>query len=971
MNRDISDIMREALSLREPERKAFLERACASDENLLASVTGLMSSPLKFDADSLPSGGRIGPYRLLDHLGDGGMGAVYLAEQHEPIERLVALKVLKEIQGTKENLVRFEAETRALALMSHPNVAAIIDAGKTGESQPYLAMEYVPGEAITAYCDHHRLNLHQRVELFLQVCAGVAHAHQKGVVHRDLKPANILVTRVDDTPVVKIIDFGLVKSLQRKFSPESLHTQIGTFVGTPLYSSPEQVDGAADLDTRSDIYSLGTVLYELITGVLPISGIGLDDRQSVRQLKEAPVPLPTTRFAGLAQETEKEAIASNRSLRTGELSQLLKEDIAWIVMKCLEKDRADRYPSIFLLINDLEAYRESRPVSARAPTFIYHLKKFIRRNRVTVAAVLAVVLAISFGVVSALVSNAESERQATLSTAVSQLMGDMLLTADPWNKDNRAGLTVRQVLDNLEGKLGRDELWTDSRYDRIRELGLEGALTLTLLYRIAQVRFSNGNLEGAEQNIRTAITLMSNDTPNHMRGSILLLEASVMAQQAHYDEARTQILNAVALVDPPQTPDEARVLLEALRARNILTLSGNRSPDDISFAEHVVATAKQQFGTESREHVRALILTARLRYHRLDIDEAIETSRRALEMGRRVRPLDHILVMRAANWLIAATYFREDGEEALNIAREQVDWTTTNLGDAHAASIAAYSKLSVMMTAADDPESARAVALHGLDLISTLDIVPPSIEEALQQALIESTFALGDYPECQRIAHQSLNKLSSSPAPIRAYQDVFTAYMAICSYYTGNLEQAKKMITSIDVAQSMQKGMAWAVLSRTELALGDDQSALEAADQSIVIGQPPAWDVYGFVYRKNGQLELSLKAFMDYPVVRGNGGDWYVISAVNAALNLIALDRYMEAEGVLGDIAPKGRQIDALVEFGRLALRQATGDDFEADMALEQLSVLTGRYLPHTLEYQSAKYALELMNIEIPDSIAQ
>ncbi|EED31166.1 serine/threonine kinase Pkn10 [gamma proteobacterium NOR5-3] len=303
----------------EAEREQFLRASCGDDDRLLKTVTGLLPEMEGRLIGHLPANAQVGPYYILEHLDDGSMGSVYLAEQREPVERLVALKILRPSVDSEQILNRFEGESRALALMSHPNVASVIDAGKAIAGQPYFAMEYVDGKPITDYSDSRRLTLEQRVELFLQICNGVAHAHQKGVIHRDLKPGNILVTEVDDKPLVKIIDFGLAKSVERKLSVRTVHTQLGSFVGTPLYSSPEQIMGSDDVDTRCDVYSLGVILYELITGTLPLNAEIFERTEDLKQLVTTATLPPSSGFARL--EEGKEDIASNRGLNASALEQ--------------------------------------------------------------------------------------------------------------------------------------------------------------------------------------------------------------------------------------------------------------------------------------------------------------------------------------------------------------------------------------------------------------------------------------------------------------------------------------------------------------------------------------------------------------------------------------------------------------------------------------------------------------------------
>jgi eukaryotic-like serine/threonine-protein kinase len=335
-------------------------------------------------------GDRIGPYQLLDQLGEGGMGTVYLAEQHAPVHRKVALKVVRTGQMSGDVCARFEAERQALALMQHANVATVFDAGSTPSGQPYFAMEYVQGQDITAHCDQLRLDFRARIALFLQVCEGVLHAHQKGLIHRDLKPGNILVSRAKGQPAaVKIIDFGVAKSMSGLLAANPAHTRLGSFVGTPAYSSPEQIAGPmASVDTRADIYSLGVVLYQLLAGVTPYSDDELSRKTPVelaRLLSAEQPPSLLVRYASLSRE-EEQTIAERRSLSVEDIKAELGADLSWIVGKCLEVDPDDRYPTVLALENDLRRWLENLPVKARPASRLYRLRKFVRRHRWGVAA---------------------------------------------------------------------------------------------------------------------------------------------------------------------------------------------------------------------------------------------------------------------------------------------------------------------------------------------------------------------------------------------------------------------------------------------------------------------------------------------------------------------------------------------------------------------------------------------------------
>ncbi len=338
-------------------------------------------------------GGVIGPYKLMEQIGEGGFGLVYVAEQQEPVKRRVALKVIKPGMDTRDVIARFEAERQALAMMDHPNIARVLDAGATDSGRPFFVMELVRGLPITEYCDKNRLTPRERLELFVSVCHAVQHAHLKGIIHRDLKPSNVLVTTHDGVPVPKVIDFGVAKALHQQLTDKTIYTQFAQMIGTPLYMSPEQAEmGALDIDTRTDIYSLGVLLYELLTGTTPfdknrLTKVAYDEL--VRMIREEEPPKPSTR---MSQTTESlSTIAAERGTEPAKLSKMFRGDLDWIVMKALEKSRSRRYETASAFAADVTRYLNDEPVEASPPSAAYRFKKFAKRYRTALATATAFV----------------------------------------------------------------------------------------------------------------------------------------------------------------------------------------------------------------------------------------------------------------------------------------------------------------------------------------------------------------------------------------------------------------------------------------------------------------------------------------------------------------------------------------------------------------------------------------------------
>ena len=392
---DIRAIFCEALDYQTPqERAAYLAWACGRDVELRAHIERLLiahqqagevpdpTEPrIQETRDSSLSerpGSQIGPYKLLQQIGEGGMGVVYMAEQSEPVERRVALKIIKPGMDTKQVIARFEAERQALAMMDHPNIARVLDAGTTETGRPYFVMELVKGIPITQYCDERRLTLEERLELLVPVCHAVQHAHQKGIIHRDIKPSNVLVAEYDDRPVPKIIDFGVAKAIQRQLTERTVFTEFGQVVGTIDYMSPEQAKlNQLDIDTRSDIYSLGVLLYELLTGETPFDRRRLYAAafdELLRIIREEEPPKPSTR---LSSSQSLPSIAANRHVEPKKLSTLVRGELDWIAMKALEKDRNRRYDTPKDLAADISRYLAHEPVKASPPSAVYWLRKFL------------------------------------------------------------------------------------------------------------------------------------------------------------------------------------------------------------------------------------------------------------------------------------------------------------------------------------------------------------------------------------------------------------------------------------------------------------------------------------------------------------------------------------------------------------------------------------------------------------------
>jgi serine/threonine protein kinase len=675
-------LFHDALGVKPAERGAFLDRECIGNPELRQAVEELLALDadagsflqhplLEFTtADSLnPSGILIDQYQLLHLIGEGGMGEVWLAEQKQPIRRRVAIKLIKVGMDTREVVSRFESERQALALMDHPAIAKVFDAGTTPEGRPYFVMEYVAGMPITTYCDRRKLSTRQRLELFISVCEGVQHAHQKAIIHRDLKPSNILVTEVDGKPVPRIIDFGVAKATSQRLSTGTLYTQIGAVIGTLDYISPEQADsGGVDIDTRSDVYSLGVVLYELLSGSLPFDFRKLAYDEVLRCLREQDAPSPSTRLR--TQGGDSALTAKNRNADLPTLVSLLQGDPDAITLKALEKDRARRYSTPLELAADIGRYLRNEPVSAHAPGAAYRARKYIRRHRIGVTLVsLLVLLAVTFAVAQTIqLRRIQHERDRA--DRVTDFLTNMFKVPAPSEARGNT-VTAREILDRSSNEIERGldqepevrsqlmlvmartyenlglfsrahELMERVIEDRRRTLGPSHPKTLEAMSQMGWVLYREGREIEAERLTRATIDAQSRvlgpDDPATLESKDHLVW--ILIRQAHYAEVEKLENELIAASSRKLGPENPRTL-RFMDGLAVAYASQSRFTEAETEYRKLLDLERRNLGADHPSTLTTMLHLAKMFLDQGNYEEAEKLYRETLQIQQRILGPDH------------------------------------------------------------------------------------------------------------------------------------------------------------------------------------------------------------------------------------------------------------------------------------------------------------------------------------------
>lgn len=769
--KQVKALFESALDLDPAQRENFLKEQCSDDalrrevEKLLTNYEeagNFLSTPAMNPKVAIPRevpegsaggvagasaavrlGQALGNYRIISRLGEGGMGQVWLAEQTAPLQRQVALKLIRVGMYDDSVLQRFESERQSLASMNHPSIAKVFDAGTTPDGQPYFAMEYVPGLPITDYCDQKKLKIRERLELFIQVCEGVQHAHLKAIMHRDLKPANILVIEVDGKATPRIIDFGLARAAARA-GADGL-TQVGAFMGTPGYMSPEQANpDLQDIDTRTDVYSLGVILYELLTGFLP-SDTKKGDRtfaERMRQLREEDPQPPSTKFR--ADRDSSSAKAEERGTDPRELVSLLRGDLDWITMKALERDRSRRYGTPSELAVDITHYLHHEPVTARPASTGYKLRKYVRRHRFGVAAAAVVALLLAGFAVMQAVQLRRTTRERDRANRITDFMVGMFKVSDP-NEALGNKITVREVLDKAS-----NEIETGLSKDVEVQTQLMAVMAQTYLNLGLYTR-AHGLGERTLEKRRQALGPNDPKTLESMTRMAWILD-----REGRDGEAEKLIRPTIDLQRRMLGPEDP-LTMESIDDLAIILEKQGHYAEEEKLERELLAIRTRKLGPEHPQTLRSMLNLGDALHGEARFPEAEKQFRQVLEIDRRVLPQGHPWTLAVMHNL--ANMLQEQGryDEAEKLYRETLALEQRVLGPEHPDTASTMATLAnCLMYGQGRSSEAEMLYRKALDILQRTAGPEHNYTMEAEEGLANVLASQGHYPEAEKLHRQIL-----------------------------------------------------------------------------------------------------------------------------------------------------------------------------------------------------------------------
>jgi serine/threonine protein kinase/tetratricopeptide (TPR) repeat protein len=732
----------------------------------------------------------IGPYRLVRKLGEGGMGQVWLAEQTAPFQRLVAVKLIRAGVADKILLERFESERQALARMNHPAIAKVYDAGSTPDGTPYFVMEYVPGIHITLYCDQKRLSIRQRLELFLKVCEGVQHAHQKAILHRDLKPANILVTEIDGIATPHIIDFGIAKAIAERDPLVTGFTRAGHFIGTPVYMSPEQANPEIrDVDTRSDVYSLAIILYELLTGALPFDATQWRNeliQENLRKFYEQDAPLPSVRFQKKTT-TELETATQTAHLRSTEPRELVSQirgDLDWITMKAMERDRARRYGSPSELAGDLQRFLNNEPVTARPATAAYRLQKYVRRHRLGVSvAAAAILLLIAFSVMQAMqIRRITQERDRTArerdrANRITDFMTRMFRVSDPGEARGNS-ITAREVLDKASKEI-------DTGLAQDPEMQAQMMHVMGDVYDNLGLYSRAMSLEQRTVEIRKRV--LGPDNPDTLKSQANL--AVLFARSGHYPEAEKLARETLETSRRVLGPDNPLTLGLTTNLAILLDREG-RFPESEQLAREALDMSRRVLGPEHPNTLKAMMTLANVMESQGHHADAEKLSRETLDIRRRVLGPDHPDTLSAMNNLASVLNAEDHYADAENLYRETLDIQRRVLGPEHPVTLGSMSNLANALANEGQYAEAEKLCRQSLEIRRrVLGPEHPNTVESMNN-LTDVLIHEGQYDEAEKLGQEAFEIRQRTLGPDNRETAISRYGLAIIAAHKGQRDKA-------------------------------------------------------------------------------------------------------------------------------------------------------------------------------------